>query len=128
MLLFLNTTLWLAATLLFMQLEGGHEAEHKCGVKKVQRDFVDALWQEAARLEELEWKSAARQRIMTFENQIHEAVAAGVSSTSGQHVWSIPNTFVYVFTLSTTIGERKQGIYRNSGNIITCVRVQVTAT
>ena len=118
-LLFLNTTLWLAATLLFMQLEGGHEAEHKCGVKKVQRDFVDALWQEAARLEELEWKSAARQRIMTFENQIHEAVAAGVSSTSGQHVWSIPNTFVYVFTLSTTIGEQKQGIYRNSGNRIT---------
>jgi len=103
-LLFLNTTLWLGGSFLFMHLEATNEAEHKCGVKKVQRDFVDILWQESQSLDEFDWKSSARQRIMKFEDQIHEAVQAGVSSTSGNNIWNIPNTFVYVFTLSTTIG------------------------
>lgn len=103
-LLFLNTTLWLGGSFLFMHLEATNEAEHKCGVKKVQRDFVDILWQESQSLDEFDWKSSARQRIMKFEDQIHEAVQAGVSSSSGNNVWNIPNTFVYVFTLSTTIG------------------------
>lgn len=103
-LLFLNTTVWLGGTFLFMHLEGTNEAEHKFGVKKVQRNFVDILWQESQSFDEFEWKSSARQKIMQFEDQIHKAVEAGVSSTSGQNVWSIPNTFVYVFTLATTIG------------------------
>ena len=42
-LLFLNTTVWLGGTFLFMHLEGTNEAEHKCGVKKVQRNFVRLL-------------------------------------------------------------------------------------
>ena len=121
-LLFINTTVWLAGTFLFMHLEASNEAEHKCGVKKVQRNFIETLWQESRTSDELEWKSSARQKIMNFEDQIYEAVEAGVSSTSGQSpkllyyqienissfsgqkVWSIPNTFVYVFTMSTTIG------------------------
>ena len=73
-LLFLNTTLWLGGSFLFMHLEATNEAEHKCGVKKVQRDFVDILWQESQSLDEFDWKSSARQRIMKFEDQIHEAV------------------------------------------------------
>ena len=83
LLLFLNTTTWLGGTFLFMHLEATNEAEHKCGVKKVQRDFVDILWQESRFFDELDWKSSARKRIMQFEDQIHEAVAAGVSSASG---------------------------------------------
>lgn len=82
-LLFLNTTVWLGGTFLFMHLEGTNEAEHKCGVKKVQRNFVDILWQESQSFDEFEWKSSARQKIMQFEDQIHKAVEAGVSSTSG---------------------------------------------
>ena len=103
-LLFLNTSLWILGTLLFIHLEATNEAEHKCGVKKVQRGFVEELWQESRTYDEFEWKSSARKRIMEFESQIYEAVEAGVSSSSGQKVWSVPNTFVYVFSLSTTIG------------------------
>ena len=41
---------------------------------------------------------------MQFESEIYEAVEAGVSSSSGQQVWSVANTFLYVFSLSTSIG------------------------
>ena len=42
-------------------LEAGHEATHKCGVRRVSRDFVDALWAERSAVgNEVEWKSAAR--------------------------------------------------------------------
>ena len=42
-------------------MEAGHEATHKCGVRRVSRDFVDALWVErSAAGNEAEWKSAAR--------------------------------------------------------------------
>ena len=104
LLLFLNTTLWLVGTLLFIHLEATNESEHKCGVKKVQRGFVEDLWQESRTQDELEWKSSARRRIMQFESEIYEAVEAGVSSSSGQQVWSVANTFLYVFSLSTSIG------------------------
>ena len=96
-LLFLNTTLWMLGTLLFIHLQATNEAEHKRGVRKVQRGFVDDLWQESRIYDELEWKSSARRRIMQFESQIYSAVEAGVTSSSGQNIWSVPNTFVYVF-------------------------------
>ena len=96
-LLFLNTTLWMLGTFLFIQLEASNEAEHKCGVRKVQRGFVDDLWEESRIYDESEWKSSARKRIMQFESQIYTAVEAGVTTSSGQNVWSVPNTFVYVF-------------------------------
>merc|ERR1711953_55634 len=103
-LLFLNTTLWMLGTFLFIHLQAASEAEHQCGVRKVQRGFVDDLWEESRLSEESEWKSSARRRIMQFESQIYSAVEAGQTSSSGQNVWSVPNTFVYVFSLSTTIG------------------------
>ena len=90
-------------TFLFIHLEATNEAEHKCGVRKVQRGFVDDLWQESRTSEESEWKSSARRRIMQFESQIYSAVEAGVSSSSGQNVWSVPNTFVYVFREGFTL-------------------------
>jgi len=87
-----------------MYLEGTNEAEHKCGVKRVQRDFIDALWDETRSLDEYEWKSSARKKIINFEDQLHQAVEAGVSTYSGQKIWSLSNAFVYCFTLATTIG------------------------
>jgi len=87
-----------------MYLEGTNESAHKCGVKRVQRDFIDALWEETRELDEHEWKSSARKRIINFEDQLHQAVEAGVSTYSGQKIWSLSNAFVYCFTLATTIG------------------------
>ena len=87
--LFLNTGIWLGGTFLFIYLEGTNEAEHKCGkkikrkgkqsnlffyqgVKRVQRNFIDTLWEETLTLDEHEWKSSARKKIMKFEEQLHE--------------------------------------------------------
>ena len=58
-----------------MYLEGSTEAAHKCGVKRVQRDFIDALWVESQSLDEDEWKSSARKKIIKFEDQLHEGLA-----------------------------------------------------
>ena len=44
LLLFLNCTAWLGGSLVFLQLEGAGEAEHKCGVQRVQRNFLDSMW------------------------------------------------------------------------------------
>ena len=38
----------------------------------MQRDFIDALWSESQQVEESEWKSLARRRLATFEEQLHE--------------------------------------------------------
>jgi len=103
-LLFLNGSVWLAGSFLFIHLEGSTEAAHKCGVKRVQRNFVDELWLESQVADEEEWKSVARRKMLQFEQQLHEAVEAGVSTYSGQKVWSQSNTLVYCFTLATTIG------------------------
>lgn len=70
----------------------------------MQRNFIDTLWEETQILDEHEWKSSARKKIMNFEEQLHEAVEAGVSTNSGQKIWSLSNAFVYCFTLATTIG------------------------
>ena len=52
-------------------LEAGHEATHKCGVRRVSRDFVDALWAErSAAGNEVEWKSAAR-REKVLHSMLH---------------------------------------------------------
>jgi len=104
LLLFLNGSVWLAGSFLFIHLEGSTEAAHKCGVKRVQRNFVDELWLESQATDEEEWKSVARRKMLQFEQQLHEAVEAGVSTYSGQKVWSQSNTLVYCFTLATTIG------------------------
>jgi len=104
MLLFLNISLWLLGCLLFMHLEGEHETKHKCGVMRVRRNFIEDLWNETLTLDELDWKSLARQKLVIFEEELHEAVEAGVSTYSGQKSWTPANTFLYVFTLATTIG------------------------
>jgi len=104
MLLFLNISLWLLGCLLFMHLEGEFETEKKCGVQRVRRNFIDSLWSETGTMDELDWKSLAREKLVTFEEELHQAVEAGVSTYSGHKLWTHSNSFLYVFTLATTIG------------------------
>jgi len=104
LLLFFNCTTWLLGSIVFMKLEGATETKYKCGVMRVRRNFIDDLWNETQTLEELDWKSLARRKLITFEDELHQAVEAGVTSYSGQRSWTPANTFLYVFTLATTIG------------------------
>ena len=90
--------------LMFRFTEGTFESLYKCGVKRVKRDFVDALWLKSHSLHEEDWKSMARRRLMEFEEQLHTAHEAGVRSYSGQKSWSFLNGVIYCLTVITTIG------------------------
>ena len=71
----------------------------------MRRDFLDGLWHESRTLDELDWKSSARSKLVDFEEQLHEAVEAGVNSYSGQKVWTMSNAIAYAFLMGTTIGN-----------------------
>eukprot|EP00088_Acartia_fossae_P001352 TRINITY_DN10519_c0_g1_i1.p1 TRINITY_DN10519_c0_g1~~TRINITY_DN10519_c0_g1_i1.p1 ORF type:complete len:282 (-),score=82.08 TRINITY_DN10519_c0_g1_i1:200-1045(-) len=103
-LIFLNITVWLAGGLLFIYLERPAEAVHKCGVRRVKRDFLDGLWTESKSLPESDWKSSARKKLENFENELQTAVEAGLNSYSDANVWTVSNAIFYTFTMSTTIG------------------------
>ncbi|XP_075238563.1 uncharacterized protein LOC142334445 isoform X1 [Lycorma delicatula] len=90
--------------IMFRFIEGAFESFYKCGVKRVKRDFVDSLWTSSHNLREEEWKSLARRKLMTFEEQLHEAFEAGTTSYSGQRSWSFLNSVIYCLTAVTTIG------------------------
>ncbi len=76
------------------------------GVKRVRRDFISVLWNETSTLDEFEWKSSARRRLVIFEDELHEAVEAGVASYSGQKVWRLPNAVLYAMAVASTVGKR----------------------
>lgn len=90
---------------LFKFVEGAFENFYKCGVKRVKRDFIDTLWYRSHNMREEEWKSLARNKLRTFEDELHQAHEAGVHSYSGQRSWSFLNGVVYALTIVTTIGE-----------------------
>ena len=46
-------------------------------MKRVQRDFIDTLWEESQQVDEHEWKSAARRRMVVFEEQLHQGGESG---------------------------------------------------
>ena len=74
-------------------------------MKRVRREFIDDLWKEASSLKESEWKTSAREHLMEFENQLHEAVDAGIShSSSGTSSWSLTNSIYYSTSLIFTLG------------------------
>lgn len=102
--------------IIFKFTEGGFEHLYKCGVKRVKRDFIDLLWMKSHNLREEDWKSLARNRLRIFEEELHAAHEAGMTSYSGQRSWSFLNAVVYALTVVTTIGKfptfRKQ--YFNS--------------
>lgn len=89
----------------FRFTEGAFESFYKCGVKRVKRDFVDGLWQSSHHMKEDEWKSLARRKLMEFEEQLHTAYEAGMTSYSGLKAWSFLNAFIYCLTVVTTIGN-----------------------
>lgn len=91
--------------MMFKSFEGSFENAYKCGTRNVKRDFIESLWRESYRLREEEWKSLARRKLYEFEEQLHTAHEAGVTSYSGLRSWNFMNSFVYCLTLVTTIGK-----------------------
>lgn len=89
----------------FKFTEGAFENFYKCGVKRVKRDFIDNLWQKSHNLREEDWKSLARTKLRTFEEELHTAHEAGMHTYSGQRSWSFLNAVVYCLTIITTIGN-----------------------
>lgn len=89
---------------MFKFVEGAFENYYKCGVKRVKRDFIDTLWYKSHNLREDDWKSMARNKLRTFEEELHQAHEAGIHSYTGQRSWSFLNGVVYALTVTTTIG------------------------
>nr|XP_023029018.1 uncharacterized protein LOC111517179 isoform X1 [Leptinotarsa decemlineata] len=90
--------------IVFKFTEGSFENFYKCGVKRVKRDFIDLLWMKSHNLREDDWKLLARSKLRTFEEELHAAHEAGMTSYSGQRSWSFLNGVVYALTIVTTIG------------------------
>lgn len=91
---------------MFKFIEGAFENFYKCGVKRVKRDFIELLWYKSHNLREEDWKSLARTKLRTFEEELHQAHEAGMRTYSGQRSWSFLNGVVYTLTVITTIGKR----------------------
>lgn len=91
--------------ILFKSLEGSFENAYKCSTRNVKRDFIESLWRGTHYMSEEDWKSMARKKLYEFEDQLHTAHEAGVTSYSGQRSWNFMNSFVYCMTLLTTIGK-----------------------
>lgn len=91
--------------MMFKTLEGSFENAYKCSTRNVKRDFIEHLWRGSHNLREEDWKSMARKKLFEFENQLHTAHEAGVTSYSGQRSWNFMNSFVYCLTLVTTVGK-----------------------
>ena len=79
---------------------------YKIGVRRVRRDFINDLWTSSSKLEENDWKSSAREYLLEFEEQLHEAVEAGVKhSSSGSSRWNLKNSIYYAASLILTLGR-----------------------
>jgi len=104
LLLFVNAAYWLFGGLLFASLEGWHESRYKCGALRIRRHFIDELWEQSAILPEDEWRTLARQRLVDFEDQLHEAFSAGLTSYSGKRTWGFWDAVAFSMTTVATIG------------------------
>ena len=90
-------------------------------MKRVRRDFINDLWTESRSVGEQEWKSSARAHLVNFENQLHEAVDAGLGhSYSGKRSWTLTNSILYSLSLTTTIGTKQIAVKVHK--IIYCLR------
>ncbi|XP_060529159.1 TWiK family of potassium channels protein 18-like isoform X1 [Cylas formicarius] len=105
----------------FKVTEGSFENFYKCGVKRVKRDFVDLLWTRSHNLREEDWKSLARNRLKTFEEELHAAHEAGMVDYSGRRAWSFLNGIVYCLTIVTTIGYGHMFPKTTTGRALTIV-------
>ncbi|KAJ8709688.1 hypothetical protein PYW08_009692 [Mythimna loreyi] len=107
--------------MMFKTLEGSFENAYKCSTRNVKRDFIENLWRGSHNLREEDWKSMARKKLFEFENQLHTAHEAGVTSYSGQRSWNFMNSFVYCLTLVTTVGYGHIAPKTTSGRVATIV-------
>ncbi|KAF0314488.1 TWiK family of potassium channels protein 7 [Amphibalanus amphitrite] len=89
---------------LFAYLEGGLEQQIKCGVRHQQLRFLDDLWGKSDTLDRKAWRALARKHLQGYEEQLLEAYTSGVTSPSGQRMWTIANGAVYAWTVVTTLG------------------------
>jgi hypothetical protein len=55
----------------------------------------------------------ARNKLRTFEEELHVAHEAGMKTYSGQRSWSFLNSIVYCLSIVTTIGTIDQTIDGN---------------
>ncbi|EFX79801.1 hypothetical protein DAPPUDRAFT_212348 [Daphnia pulex] len=104
LLLIINGAFWLFGGLLFASLEGWHESRYKCGALRIRRHFIEELWEQSAILPEDEWRELARQRLIDFEDQLHEAFSAGLTSYTGKRTWGFWDAVAFSMTTVSTIG------------------------
>ena len=52
-----------------------------------------------------EWRTLARQRLVDFEDQLHEAFSAGLTSYSGKRTWGFWDAVAFSMTTVSTIGH-----------------------
>lgn len=117
----------------FRFVEGAFQNFYKCGVRRVKRDFLDHLWSSSqdlrldpnfiyterskiwkkilmisfdfGQISEEDWKSLARIKLRGFEEELHIAHEAGLTSYSGLKAWTFINGVVYCLSVVTTIGR-----------------------
>lgn len=94
----------LAGGFLFSALEGGLEQQVKCGVRHEQLKFLDELWAKSDQLDRRAWRGLARQHLNEYEAHLLTAYTSGVTSPSGQRLWTVGNSAVYAWTIVTTLG------------------------
>ncbi|KAL5287466.1 hypothetical protein ACFFRR_008393 [Megaselia abdita] len=90
--------------LLFRYTEGYLENIYKCEIRKVKRDFIDVLWSQSHNMREDDWKSQARNRLRTFEEEILKYNVLHGRSFPGARAWNFVNSVLYCWTVVTTIG------------------------
>jgi len=83
---------------------GWHETRYKCGALRIRRHFIEELWEQSALLPEDEWRTMARQKLVEFEDQLHEAFSAGLTSYSGKRTWGYWDGVAFSMTTVSTIG------------------------
>jgi len=86
-------------------LQGWHESRYKCGALRIRRHFIEELWEQSAILPEDEWRELARQRLIDFEDQLHEAFSAGLTSYTGKRTWGFWDAVAFSMTTVSTIGK-----------------------
>ncbi|XP_055372410.1 uncharacterized protein LOC129606240 [Condylostylus longicornis] len=108
--------------LAFRFTEGSGDGVYKCEVKKVKRDFIDQLWLQSHSMREEDWKSSARNRLRTFEEELYTVYDAGpTSSYSGLKAWGFINSIIYCWTIITSIGYGHISPKTTLGQAITIV-------
>ena len=89
----------------FVYIRGWHESRYKCGALRIRRYFIEELWEQSAILPEDEWRELARQRLIDFEDQLHEAFSAGLTSYTGKRTWGFWDAVAFSMTTVSTIGK-----------------------